>query len=82
MLACGEWREADERPEPRSLGLLPSGPDPVGEWFVHRQPPGPLYLPPLPRKQATHRARNPGAAILSHELHHCCWHATVAGASE
>ena len=32
--------EADERPEPRSLGLLPSGPDPVGEWLVHRQPPG------------------------------------------
>ena len=31
--------EADERPEPRSLGLLPSGPDPVGEWLVHRQPP-------------------------------------------
>ncbi len=35
--------EADERPEPRSLGLLPSGPDPVGEWLVHRQPPG-LYI--------------------------------------
>src|SRR5438876_4971970 len=33
--------EADERPEPRSLGLLPSGPDPVGEWLVHRQPPRP-----------------------------------------
>src|SRR6516164_1562924 len=33
--------EADERPEPRSLGLLPSGPDPVGEWLVHRQPPMP-----------------------------------------
>ena len=31
--------EADERPEPRSLGLLPSGSDPVGEWLVHRQPP-------------------------------------------
>src|SRR5882672_7522871 len=36
------WWEADERPEPRSLGLLPSGPDPVGEWLVHRQPPGPI----------------------------------------
>jgi hypothetical protein len=24
-----------------SLGLLPSGPDPVGEWLVHHQPPGP-----------------------------------------
>jgi len=28
-----------------SLGLLPSGPDPVGEWLVHRQSPGP-YLGP------------------------------------
>src|SRR5712691_10186312 len=37
-----EWWEADERPEPRSLGLLPSGPDPVGEWLVHRQPPAPI----------------------------------------
>jgi len=26
---------------PRSLGLLPSGPDPVGEWLVHHQPPEP-----------------------------------------
>ena len=26
-----------------SLGLLPSGPDPVGEWHVPRQPPGRLY---------------------------------------
>ena len=33
--------EADERPDPCSLGLLPSGSDPVGEWLVHRQPPGP-----------------------------------------
>jgi diadenosine tetraphosphate (Ap4A) HIT family hydrolase len=24
---------------PGSLGLLPSGPDPVGEWLVHHQPP-------------------------------------------
>ncbi|MDI3470198.1 MAG: hypothetical protein OJF62_002261 [Pseudolabrys sp.] len=37
--------EADERPEPCSLGLLPSGPDPVGEWFVHCQPPGPYIGP-------------------------------------
>src|SRR3982074_3643029 len=28
-------------PNRGSLGLLPSGPDPVGEWFVHRQPPAP-----------------------------------------
>jgi hypothetical protein len=27
-------------PCPGSLGLLPSGPDPVGEWLVHHQPPG------------------------------------------
>src|SRR3954452_22102959 len=26
-------------PNRSSLGLLPSGPDPVGEWLVHRQPP-------------------------------------------
>ncbi len=26
-----------------SLGLLPSGPDPVGEWLVHHQPPGRVY---------------------------------------
>src|SRR5690348_12089359 len=26
-------------PNRSSLGLLPSGPDPVGEWFVHCQPP-------------------------------------------
>src|SRR5579864_1392214 len=43
--------EADERPEPRSLGLLPSGPDPVGEWLVHRQPPARLYRPGRPGKQ-------------------------------
>src|SRR2546423_15040739 len=27
-------------PSRSSLGLLPSGPDPVGEWLVHPQPPG------------------------------------------
>jgi len=32
-------------PNRSSLGLLPSGPDPVGEWLVHRQPPG-LYIGP------------------------------------
>jgi len=30
-------------PNRSSLGLLPSGPDPVGEWLVHRQPPA-LYI--------------------------------------
>src|SRR4029079_5829257 len=43
------WWEADERPEPRPLGLLPSGPDPVGEWPVHRQPPG-VYIRPINRE--------------------------------
>jgi hypothetical protein len=34
---------ADLQSEPRpKLGLLPSGPDPVGEWYVPRQPPS-LY---------------------------------------
>src|SRR5512132_1861521 len=45
----GGWWEADERPEPRSLGLLPSGPDPVGEWLVHRQPPK-AYIGPMGRE--------------------------------
>jgi len=31
----GGWTKT----RPCSLGLLPSGPDPVGEWNVHRQPP-------------------------------------------
>ncbi len=30
-------------PRPGSLGLLPSGSDPIGEWLVHRQPPG-VYI--------------------------------------
>src|SRR5690349_21891456 len=42
FVSGNRW-EADERPDPCSLGLLPSGPDPVGEWLVHRQPPGDLY---------------------------------------
>ena len=35
----GGWTET----RPVSLGLLPSGPDPVGEWCVHCQPPS-TYL--------------------------------------
>ena len=31
------------RPVPGSLGLLPSGPDPVGERPVRHQPPGGTY---------------------------------------
>ena len=30
-------------PNRSSLGLLPSGPDPVGEWLVHCQSPGPIW---------------------------------------
>ena len=36
-----KW-EADKRPASGSLGLLPSGPDPVGEGHVRRQPPAAL----------------------------------------
>src|SRR5262249_3831161 len=45
-LRMREGWEADERPEPRSLGLLPSGPDPVGEWLVHRPPPASISAGP------------------------------------
>src|SRR5947209_1947128 len=38
-----------------SLGLLPSGPDPVGEWLVHRQSPGP-YLGPKQPESKRHRS--------------------------
>ena len=34
--AVGGWTKT----RPVSLGLLPSGPDPVGERYVLRQPPG------------------------------------------
>ena len=33
----------DEQPAKRSLGLLPSGPDPVGEGRACRQPPSAVY---------------------------------------
>src|SRR5690606_39883123 len=40
----GGWRKRKvggwhDDPCRGSLGLLPSGPDPVGEWLVHHQPP-------------------------------------------
>src|SRR5258707_451308 len=38
-------RRLTSDPIPTSLGLLPSGPDPVGEWLAHRQSPG-SYLGP------------------------------------
>src|SRR5437899_1871657 len=34
-----------------SLGLLPSGPDPVGEWLVHRQSPSPYLGPKGPESK-------------------------------
>jgi diadenosine tetraphosphate (Ap4A) HIT family hydrolase len=34
-----------------SLGLLPSGPDPVGEWLVHRQSPGHYLGPKAPESK-------------------------------
>src|SRR5512139_2513844 len=41
-----------------SLGLLPSGPDPVGEWLVHRQSPGPYLGPKAPEsKRGIHGSR-------------------------
>src|SRR5437879_11968290 len=46
-----------------SLGLLPSGPDPVGEWLVHRQSPGPYLGPKGPESKRSfgcHNARKRG----------------------
>ncbi len=40
--AVAKW-EADRQPVKISLGLLPSGPDPVGEHNACRQPPGAAY---------------------------------------
>src|SRR5215208_5135147 len=47
-------------PNRSSLGLLPSGPDPVGEWSVHRQPPD-LYIGP--RKPESKRPREGGLNV-------------------
>ena len=58
-IAENGW-EADERPDPCSLGLLPSGPDPVGEWLVHRQPPG-TYIGPKGAESKQRVHRHPGA---------------------
>ena len=58
-------KEAGTRPVPGSLGLLPSGPDPIGEWPVRHQPPAatyrrfrPAWQPPW---QAGRRGRHPTA---------------------
>src|SRR5436189_5314895 len=58
-----------------SLGLLPSGPDPVGEWLVHRQSPGPYLGPKGPESKRglgrhTPRKRGiqyPAAHLISRE---------------
>ncbi len=51
---CWLW-EANKRPGQNSLGLLPSGSDPVGETPVRCQPPVPTIasgLPPIKRQFA------------------------------
>src|ERR1700741_5098995 len=54
-----------------SLGLLPSGPDPVGEWLVHRQSPGPYLGPKSPESKRAETHIQPsslGAARLARRL--------------
>src|ERR1700674_1177771 len=58
LIAENRW-EADERPDPCSLGLLPSGSDPVGEWLVHRQPPVSISV------QRAEKASRRAAALLA-----------------
>ena len=53
-----------------SLGLLPSGPDPVGEWLVHRQSPGPYLGPKGPESKRGGRrfaglVQKPGKALVA-----------------
>jgi hypothetical protein len=45
-----------------SLGLLPSGPDPVGEWFVHHQPPD-LHIGNLHAKCKQNDEKTPDAVL-------------------
>src|SRR6201996_414207 len=47
-----------------SLGLLPSGPDPVGEWLVHRQSPGPYLGPKGPESKRDLRRSAAGRRII------------------
>jgi len=49
----------DKRPALSSLGLLPSGPDPVGERYVLRQPPGAYVGPWRDGTQGARRALAP-----------------------
>ena len=52
-----------------SLGLLPSGPDPVGEWLVHRQPPG-VYIGRRKAKASAAAVHSSVAAAA--DMHHGC----------
>ena len=51
-----------------SLGLLPSGPDPVGEWLVHRQSPGPYLGPKAPESK-----RGRGSGFRAPERSNSSW---------
>src|SRR5262249_27619093 len=42
---------------------LPSGPDPVGEWLVHRQPPAPYIGPPRGEGKRAGRGVNIDLAV-------------------
>src|SRR5262249_36644095 len=61
----GRSGRLNKRPASYSLGLLPSGPDPVGEGHVRRQPPGGImvgaaanYNPPGAELKARRRHRS------------------------
>lgn len=45
-------KEVGRQPDSESLGLLPSGPDPVGEGLVHRQPPSAYFSHLVTKLQA------------------------------
>src|SRR5258705_5398296 len=62
-----------------SLGLLPSGPDPVGEWLVHRQSPGPYLGPKGPESKRdgpalTALVREQGKALVARHARLCSGH--------
>ena len=79
LLDRGNWWEADERPDPCSLGLLPSGPDPVGEWLVHRQPPG-TYIGPKGAESKAGELTPPRAGLTRAAMRRfCLWKATMDG---
>src|SRR5262245_5608662 len=64
----GRGGRLDEQPAKRSLGLLPSGPDPVGEGRACRQPPSPLYRRSRPSRQPLFQTvLSPCRLALGHE---------------